>query len=72
MIILQGNTLVTPTQELPKLLKGYHKCSLEEATKLAGFILNVKYGKNPSSLPSIAAEWVVWSEWLSGWCGRSG
>ncbi|XP_064639535.1 myosin-VIIa-like isoform X2 [Lineus longissimus] len=40
-------------QELPKLLRGYHKCSPEEASTLAGLIFRVKHGDDKSQLPNI-------------------
>uniref|UniRef100_T1GP66 Myosin-VIIa n=1 Tax=Megaselia scalaris TaxID=36166 RepID=T1GP66_MEGSC len=40
-------------QELPKLLRGYHKCSREEASKLAALVYRVRYGENKSELQSI-------------------
>ncbi|XP_055389301.1 myosin-VIIa isoform X2 [Condylostylus longicornis] len=40
-------------QELPKLLRGYHKCSREEAAKLAALVYRVRYGENKQELASI-------------------
>lgn len=40
-------------QELPKLLRGYHKCSKEEATKLAALIYRVRFGESKQELQSI-------------------
>ncbi|GBM84846.1 Myosin-VIIa [Araneus ventricosus] len=40
-------------QELPKLLRGYHKCSKEEAARLAALIYRVRYGESKVELQSI-------------------
>ncbi|XP_014089339.2 myosin-VIIa [Bactrocera oleae] len=40
-------------QELPKLLRGYHKCSREEAAKLAALVYRVRYGENKQELQAI-------------------
>ncbi|KAG8179990.1 hypothetical protein JTE90_007958 [Oedothorax gibbosus] len=40
-------------QELPKLLRGYHKCSKEEASRLAALIYRVRYGESKVELQSI-------------------
>lgn len=40
-------------QELPKLLRGYHKCSREEAARLAALIYRVKYGEQKSGLQNL-------------------
>lgn len=40
-------------QELPKLLRGYHKCGKEEAAQLGALIYRVKCGDNKSSLANI-------------------
>ncbi|XP_025423570.1 myosin-VIIa [Sipha flava] len=40
-------------QELPKLLRGYHKCSKEEATRLAALIYRVRFGESKQELQAI-------------------
>lgn len=41
------------TQELPKYLRGYHKCSREEVFQLAALIYRVKFEDDKSYFPSI-------------------
>lgn len=40
-------------QELPKLLRGYHKCSIEDAVHLAGLIYRVKFGDDKGQFQNI-------------------
>lgn len=40
-------------QELPKYLRGYHKCSREEVLQLAALIYRVKFEDDKSYFPSI-------------------
>ena len=40
-------------QELPKLLRGYHKCTREEACMLAALIYRVKFGESKVELQSL-------------------
>ena len=40
-------------QELPKLLRGYHKCKIEEAVELAAYIYRVRYGEDSAQLDNI-------------------
>ncbi len=41
-------------QELPKLLRGYHKCKVEEAVELAGYIYRVRFSDDVHQLENIA------------------
>ena len=41
-------------QELPKLLRGYHKCKIEEAVELASYIYRVKHAEDNSQLENIS------------------
>lgn len=41
------------TQELPKYLRGFHKCSREDAVHLAGLIYKAQFGNDQSQLASI-------------------
>ncbi|XP_052782593.1 myosin-VIIa-like isoform X3 [Mya arenaria] len=40
-------------QELPKLLRGYHKCSTGESARLAALIYRVKFGENKTGLQNL-------------------
>ncbi|XP_046556787.1 myosin-VIIa-like [Haliotis rubra] len=40
-------------QELPKLLRGYHRCSKEEAAILGALIYRVKYGESKKELQTL-------------------
>jgi len=40
-------------QELPKYLRGYHKCTKLEAAQLAAFVYRVKFGEDKSQFPAI-------------------
>ncbi|UJR09223.1 hypothetical protein I4U23_013470 [Adineta vaga] len=40
-------------QELPKLIRGYHKCSVEDAIKLAACIYRVRFGDNTTQFENI-------------------
>lgn len=41
------------TQELPKYLRGFHKCSQEDAIHLAGLIYKAQFADDRSQLASI-------------------
>uniref|UniRef100_A0A1B6CKI8 Myosin-VIIa n=1 Tax=Clastoptera arizonana TaxID=38151 RepID=A0A1B6CKI8_9HEMI len=40
-------------QELPKLLRGYHKCTREEAARLAALVYRVRFGESKQELQAI-------------------
>lgn len=40
-------------QELPKYLRGYHRCSKQEAVRVAAFIYRSKYGESKNELAEI-------------------
>jgi len=40
-------------QELPKLLRGYHQCTRDEAAILAALIYRVKFGENKAELSTV-------------------
>lgn len=40
-------------QELPKLLRGYHKCTKEEAARLAALAYRVRFGESKQELQAI-------------------
>lgn len=61
-------------QELPKLLRGYHKCTMEEAYQLAAMQYKVRYGNDkvpmqninrilPSIVPNDMIQQVTQNEW---------
>ncbi|XP_068687074.1 unconventional myosin-VIIa-like [Montipora foliosa] len=48
-----ADTIFHYHQELPKYLRGYHKCTKEEGSQLAALIFRVKYGEDKREFPSI-------------------
>ncbi|CAF1037423.1 unnamed protein product [Rotaria magnacalcarata] len=40
-------------QELPKLIRGYHKCSIDDAVQLAACIYRVRFGENAALFENI-------------------
>ena len=40
-------------QELPKLLRGYHQCTREEAALLGALIYRVKFGESKQELSAL-------------------
>ncbi len=40
-------------QELPKYLRGYHKCTRDDAAQMGAFIYRVKFGDNKSKFQFI-------------------
>uniref|UniRef100_A0A1I8JP97 FERM_M domain-containing protein n=1 Tax=Macrostomum lignano TaxID=282301 RepID=A0A1I8JP97_9PLAT len=58
-------------QELPKLLRGYHKCTVDEAAELAALIYRVKFGENKNNLQHIPRSWrSIRSQKISNWSRR--
>ncbi|ESO98886.1 hypothetical protein LOTGIDRAFT_213685 [Lottia gigantea] len=50
---VNADTIFHFHQEMPKLLRGYHKCTREDAAQLAALIYRVKHGDNKQLLTSI-------------------
>lgn len=50
---LAADTIFHYHQELPKYLRGYHKCTKEEASQLAALIYRVRFGEDKKEFPSI-------------------
>ena len=48
-----GDVMFHYHQELPKYLRGYHKCGKEDAVVLAAYIYRVRFGANKSRLQNI-------------------
>lgn len=44
---------VSVLQELPKYLRGYHKCSREETIRLAALLLRIRSGNDHSQLAMV-------------------
>uniref|UniRef100_A0A8C8S4S6 Myosin VIIB n=1 Tax=Pelusios castaneus TaxID=367368 RepID=A0A8C8S4S6_9SAUR len=58
---LKADSIFHYHQELPKYLRGYHKCSKEEAVQIAGLIYKVRFDKDRSqqaAIPKILKELV--------------
>lgn len=47
------NVICWCLQELPKYLRSYHKCSVDEAVQLAAYIFRVKYKDDKSKLQTM-------------------
>ena len=45
--------IVLSFQELPKLLRGYHKVKMEEGVELGALIYRVKFGEDKTNLQHI-------------------
>lgn len=45
---------MSATQELPKYLRGFHKCSREDVVQLGGLIFKVQFGNDTSQLASVS------------------
>ncbi|XP_036093884.1 unconventional myosin-VIIb isoform X3 [Rousettus aegyptiacus] len=50
---MNADTILHYHQELPKYLRGFHKCSREDAVHLAGLIYKAQFGNDQSQLASI-------------------
>ncbi|KAG8514234.1 Unconventional myosin-VIIb, partial [Galemys pyrenaicus] len=50
---VRADTILHYHQELPKYLRGFHKCSREDAVHLAGLIYKARYDSDRSHLASI-------------------
>ncbi|XP_050163947.1 LOW QUALITY PROTEIN: unconventional myosin-VIIb-like [Myiozetetes cayanensis] len=50
---LKADTIFHYHQELPKYLRGYHKCSKDEAVQLAGLIYKVRFNNDRTQLATI-------------------
>ncbi|KAI4543990.1 hypothetical protein MG293_004256 [Ovis ammon polii] len=58
---VKADTILHYHQELPKYLRGFHKCSREDAIHLAGLIYKARFGDDrpqPASIPKILRELV--------------
>uniref|UniRef100_G3VGC0 Myosin VIIB n=2 Tax=Sarcophilus harrisii TaxID=9305 RepID=G3VGC0_SARHA len=51
---LNADTILHYHQELPKYLRGFHKCSREDAIQLAGLIYKVKFDNDRSQLATVS------------------
>ncbi|KAK7829645.1 hypothetical protein U0070_013331 [Myodes glareolus] len=51
---VNADTILHYHQELPKYLRGFHKCSREDAVHLAGLIYRVQFGSDQSQLASVS------------------
>ena len=45
---------MSATQELPKYLRGFHKCSREDAIHLGGLICKIQFRSDSSQLASVS------------------
>ncbi|XP_009987767.1 PREDICTED: unconventional myosin-VIIb [Tauraco erythrolophus] len=50
---LKADSIFHYHQELPKYLRGYHKCSKDEAVQLAGLIFKVRFNNDRTQLATI-------------------
>ncbi|XP_040613950.1 unconventional myosin-VIIb isoform X2 [Mesocricetus auratus] len=51
---VNADTILHYHQELPKYLRGFHKCSREDAIHLAGLIYKVQFGIDQSQLANVS------------------
>ena len=60
-------------QELPKYLRGYHKCTKDDAAILGAYIYRVKFGNNKSrtaQIPYVRGTHLTWC--VCGVCDSEG
>ncbi|XP_075719751.1 unconventional myosin-VIIb [Rhinoderma darwinii] len=50
---IKADTIFHYHQELPKYMRGYHRCSVEDAVNLAGLIYKIRYNNDRSQLINI-------------------
>ncbi len=48
-----GDVMFHYHQEFPKYLRGYHKCTKEDAAVIAAYIFRVKFGDNKQRFQNI-------------------
>lgn len=51
---VNADTILHYHQELPKYLRGFHKCSREDAIHLGGLICKIQFGSDSSQLASVS------------------
>lgn len=45
---------MSATQELPKYMRGFHKCSREDVIYLGGLIYKIQFGSDGSQMASVS------------------
>ncbi|KAM3932114.1 unconventional myosin-VIIb isoform 2-T2 [Leptodactylus fuscus] len=51
---IKADTIFHYHQELPKYMRGYHKCTVEDAVNLAGLIYKIQYNNDRSQLANLS------------------